>query len=40
MKDVSNIEILEEGIFLDTGSPHHVVFTESVETIDVFKVGR
>lgn len=39
MQDVKSIRREGEDLFLDTGSPHHVVFTEEVDTIDVRKQG-
>jgi diaminopimelate epimerase len=39
MNDVSEIEALEEGVYLDTGSPHHVVLVNKVQMVDVKKEG-
>lgn len=39
MNDVSVIENKESSLFLDTGSPHHIEFNESIEDLDVFKLG-
>lgn len=39
MKDVEAEDLNEAAIFLDTGSPHHIVFTEEVGDIDVKKEG-
>ena len=35
MKDVSGIEALEDGYFLDTGSPHLVKFVDQWDNLDV-----
>ena len=37
--DVKNIKIDPHGIFVDTGSPHYVVFKEQINNIDVNKEG-
>ncbi|CAG0907405.1 unnamed protein product, partial [Cyprideis torosa] len=39
MHDVSVIKEEEGSFFLDTGSPHHVVFVEDVAALDVKKLG-
>ncbi len=40
MKDVDRIESHEGYVFLDTGSPHHVTYTENLPTFDVVGQGR
>lgn len=40
MLDVENIEIHPDHVFLDTGSPHHVTFTENLPIFDVVGQGR
>jgi len=40
MKPVRDIREEEAYFFLDTGSPHHVQFVESLDTIDVVREGR
>jgi diaminopimelate epimerase len=40
MKDVVVDEIDENHIFLNTGSPHYVVFTKKVETLDLLTEAR
>lgn len=39
MSDVSGVEEKEDAFFLDTGSPHHVVFTSNIDSIDIRKEG-
>ncbi len=39
MMDVNEIEDLGNGYFLDTGSPHHVLFTEEVGLLNVKSEG-
>jgi len=40
MIDVKEVEILEDGYFLNTGSPHFVTFRENVSSLNVFEEGR
>lgn len=40
MNHVSAVTEMDEGIFLDTGSPHLVIFTENTESIDVRVSGK
>jgi diaminopimelate epimerase len=40
MLDVDRIENFDAYVFLDTGSPHHVAFTENVSDVDVVGLGR
>lgn len=40
MMNVSSIEKRDEHIFIDTGSPHHIEFTENVHDVDVVGLGR
>ena len=40
MKDINKISCINEGLFLDSGSPHFVLFKEDLNSIDVFKEGR
>lgn len=39
MQDVSEIEIFNKHVFLDTGSPHHVEVRKNIEAIDIQKEG-
>ncbi len=39
MTNVEKISEAGEALFVNTGSPHHVIFSEEVDTIDVKKVG-
>jgi diaminopimelate epimerase len=40
MNDVTEIRETGDGWFLDTGSPHYVLFREDVEHAEVFREGR
>ena len=40
MQDVASIEEKEDGVFLDTGSPHHVQFEERIADFDIKTIGR
>lgn len=40
MNDVSNVSKEGESFLLNTGSPHYVTFINSVENIDIVKMGR
>lgn len=39
MQDVSSIEVFNNHVFLDTGSPHHVEVRENIDKIDIKKEG-
>lgn len=39
MVDVDGIEVKEDGVFLDTGSPHFIRFVDNPGEIDVYKEG-
>ena len=39
MRNVDRIQKQEDFVFLDTGSPHHVVFSDDVDAIDVKNQG-
>lgn len=40
MIDVDNVKVMEEAIFADTGSPHHVELVEALDNYPVFERGR
>lgn len=40
MQDVDATDINGKSIFLDTGSPHHIIFTDEVGDIDVKQKGQ
>jgi diaminopimelate epimerase len=40
MADVETIETHEKGLFMDTGSPHLVIFKEIISLDDVYKTGK
>jgi len=40
MTDVNHIKSMLNGVFLDTGSPHHVEWITGVEAMNVFEQGK
>lgn len=40
MSDVTMVEQFDDHYFLDTGSPHHIVFVDQVDEVDVVESGR
>lgn len=40
MGDVDHVEAFPDHFFLNTGSPHHVVFSENVDGLDIIQTGR
>jgi diaminopimelate epimerase len=40
MKNVSNIQNMQEGFFLDTGSPHLVCMVEELSGVEVYNEGK
>ena len=40
MSDVKNISTISGNYFINTGSPHYVVFTSDLDKLDVFSEGR
>ncbi|NNC69214.1 MAG: diaminopimelate epimerase, partial [Flavobacteriaceae bacterium] len=39
MIDVNTIDVYEDHLFLDSGSPHHITYVESVASVDVKNLG-
>ncbi len=39
MQNIEEVSTLENAYFLDSGSPHHIIFTENVREIDVKSSG-
>lgn len=39
MKDIDNVSITDSGIFVNSGSPHHIVLVDRLELMDVKKKG-
>ena len=39
MKDVSEVKIESDYVFLNTGSPHHVMLVDDIENLDVKNIG-
>ncbi|RLD50638.1 MAG: diaminopimelate epimerase [Bacteroidetes bacterium] len=40
MQNVSQHKLIDENIFMDTGSPHYVIFSDNVSQLDVINKGR
>ena len=40
MHDVTEVKSIEDDMFINTGSPHHIKFVNSVEDTDVVEEGR
>jgi diaminopimelate epimerase len=40
MSDVTQVEKVEEGFFINTGSPHLVKFVSDIEKVDAYKEGK
>ncbi len=40
MADVQNVRLLEDGMFVDTGSPHMIKYVANVKNYRVFEEGR
>lgn len=40
MMDVNQIEVHPDHVFLNTGSPHHISFTDNLSQVDVYQQGR
>ncbi len=39
MSDINEYRIVNGNYFIDTGSPHYIVFTEDIDKLDVFREG-
>lgn len=39
MGEVSKVESIEKDFFIDTGSPHHIVYVEDIDSVNVEKEG-
>lgn len=40
MKDIAEIEMIDDNYFIDSGSPHYVRFVRDVDSIDVNREGK
>lgn len=40
MKDIDNIDLLDNAVIIDTGSPHYVAFVEDLEAVDIIQDAR
>ena len=40
MQDVFEIESINDGLYIDTGSPHFIKIVDDLESIDVYKEGK
>jgi diaminopimelate epimerase len=40
MANVSGYKLIDDNYFINTGSPHYVIFTDDVEKINVFEEGK
>ena len=40
MADVSSHRIVDDNYFIDTGSPHYVLFTDDVDNVNVYEEGK
>lgn len=40
MKDISTVQIFDDGFFIDTGSPHFVTFNYDLNNVNVFEKGK
>ncbi|MFW6268288.1 MAG: diaminopimelate epimerase [Marinilabiliaceae bacterium] len=40
MRDVPKMDVMEDGMYLDTGSPHFVKFVEDPASVDVYNEGK
>jgi diaminopimelate epimerase len=40
MQEVQNHQLIDGNIFMDTGSPHYIVFSDNVSQLNVFQKGK
>ena len=40
MKDIDQIEVMDNAVVLDTGSPHYVAFVEDITAVDIINDAR
>lgn len=40
MKDVDEVEIIDDNYFIDSGSPHYISFVRDVDSVDVHREGK
>ena len=40
MKDVQRHKLIDGNIFMDTGSPHYIIFFDGISQLDVFQKGK
>jgi len=40
MTNVNNIEVADDFVFLDTGSPHHVTWVDNLKNFEVYSIGK
>jgi len=40
MADVKNYEIVDDNYFINTGSPHYVLFCDDIENLNVYEEGK
>lgn len=40
MADVSDHKLVDDNYFIDTGSPHYILFTDDVDSLNVYEEGK
>lgn len=40
MKDVDNIQMIDDNYFIDSGSPHYISFVREIDSVDVNREGK